>query len=86
MELENVEWREKCKYLEMRHYDQSDKRDIRGIPEGPRLPTAVMSELKQELVQQEEAFGDIKSLINNFKREREQQKESKGYISSLQQS
>ena len=42
-----------------------------------------MSELKQELVQQEEAFGDIKSLINNFKKEREQQKETKGYISSL---
>ncbi len=86
MELENVEWREKCKYLEMRHYDAADRRDIRSIPEGPRLPTVTMSEIKQELVQHEEAFGDIKSLINNFKREREQQKESKSYISNLQSS
>jgi hypothetical protein len=48
MELENVEWREKCKYLEMRHYDASDRRlpDIRSIQEAPRTPTVTMKEIK----------------------------------------
>lgn len=39
IELENVEWREKCKYLEMRHYDNSDRRDVRNNPEALRIPT-----------------------------------------------
>jgi len=71
MELENVELREKCKYLEMRHYDWSKEHymNIRTM-DAPRLPTEAVSELKQEI--QEEPFGDIKTLINNFKKEREQ--------------
>jgi len=38
--------------------------------EAPRLPTVAVTELKQEVLQ-DETFGDIKSLINNFKKERE---------------
>ena len=48
MELENVELREKCKYLEMRHYEVSDRRqpDIRSIQEGPRLQKVALKEIK----------------------------------------
>lgn len=83
MELENVEWREKCKYLEIRHYDKAERCDVRSILEVPRLPKVIMNEIKQELAEQEDAFGDIKSLINNFKKEREAQKESKQFVANL---
>jgi len=44
MELENVEWREKCKYLEMRHLDLSDKRQTEIRKDLPRTPTVAMKE------------------------------------------
>ena len=62
LELENVEWREKCKYAEMRNFDQLDRKEIRS--------EVTRQELMQQIPQNEDAFGDIKSLIDKFKRER----------------
>jgi len=51
MELQNVELREKCKYLEMRHLDFSEMIQPEIRKDQPRTPTVTKKVINKELLQ-----------------------------------